>query len=55
MGLMTLRYTAVVKDGTWHEVGDRVVPEKEPVRFFEMTLKRVGDSSWPGAGAISPK
>ncbi|SRR6266446_3557790 len=54
-GPMTIRYTAVVKEGTWHEVGDRVVPQKEPVRFFEMTLKRVGDSSWPSAGAISPK
>jgi len=54
-GPMTIRYTAVVKDGTWHEVGDRIVPEKEPVRFFEMTLKRVSDSTWPGAGAVSPK
>ncbi len=54
-GPMTMRYTAVVKDSTWHEVGDRIMPEKEPVRFFEMTLKRVGDSNWPGAGAISPK
>ena len=54
-GPMTIRYTAVVKEGTWHEVGDRVMPQKEPVRFFEMTLKRVGDSSWPSAGAISPK
>lgn len=54
-GPMTMRYTAVVKDGTWHEVGDRIVPEKEPFRFFEMTLKRVGDTKWPGDGAISPK
>src|SRR5574341_1039239 len=34
-GLMTIRYTAVIKDGTWREVGDRIMPEKEPVRFFE--------------------
>jgi hypothetical protein len=54
-GPMTMRFTAVVKDRTWHEVGDRIVPEKEPVRFFEMNLKRIGDSKWPGAGAISPK
>lgn len=52
---MTIRYTAVVKDGVWHEVGDRVAPDKDPVRFFEMTLKRVGDTDWPGAGAIPPK
>ena len=31
---MTIHYTAVVKDGTWREVGDRVVPGKDPVRFF---------------------
>ncbi|MEK6334563.1 MAG: DUF1579 domain-containing protein [Acidobacteriota bacterium] len=54
-GQMTIRYTAVIKDGTWQEVGDRIVPGKEPVRFFEMTLKRIGDTDWPAGGAISPK
>jgi hypothetical protein len=53
-GPATIRYTAVIKDGAWREVGDRIVPDKEPVRFFEINLKRVGDSSWPAAGAISP-
>ena len=54
-GPMTIRYTAVIKDGAWLEVGDRIMPGKEPVRFFEMNLKRVGDTNWPAAGAISPK
>lgn len=54
-GPMTIRYTAVIKDGVWNEVGDRIAPGKEPVRFFEMTLKRVGNTDWPAAGAISPK
>ena len=54
-GPMTIRYTAVVKNGSWREVGDRIMPGKEPVRFFEMNLKRIGDTSWPAAGAISPK
>ena len=54
-GPMTIRYTAVIKDGAWKEVGDRIVPGREPVRFFEMNLKRVGDTDWPAAGAISPK
>ena len=54
-GPVTIRYTAVIKDGTLHEVGDRIVPGREPQRFFEMTLKRVGDSDWPAAGAIGPK
>ena len=54
-GPMTIRYTAKVKDGTWHEVGERIVPGKEPVRFTELTLKRVGDTTWPAAGAVAPK
>jgi hypothetical protein len=54
-GPMTIHYTAVIKDGAWREVGDRIVSGKDPVRFFEMNLKRVGDTDWPAAGAISPK
>lgn len=54
-GPMTIRHTVVLKDGTWHEVGDRIVPGKEPIRFFEMTLTRVGDSDWPEKGAVAPK
>jgi hypothetical protein len=54
-GPMTIRYTCTIKDATWHEVGDRIVAGKEPVRFFEMTLKRIGDTTWPADGAIPPK
>lgn len=34
---------------------DRIALGKEPVRFFETTLKRVGDTDWPAAGAMAPK
>jgi hypothetical protein len=54
-GPMTIHYSAVIKDGTLREVGDRIMPGKEPVRFFEMNLKRVGDTDWPAAGAIPMK
>jgi hypothetical protein len=54
-GPMTIRYTAVVKDGTWKEVGERIVPGNEPIRFFEVTLTRVRDTHWPAAGAIVPE
>jgi hypothetical protein len=54
-GPVTIRYTAVIKNRAWQEVGDRIVPGQNPVRFFEMNLTRVGDSSWPAAGAIPPK
>ena len=52
---MTIHYAAVNKDGTWHEVGDRILPGKEPVCIFQKNLKRVRDRDWPAAGAISPK
>lgn len=55
MGAATIRYTATIKDGACREVGDRVVPGKEPVRFFEMNLKRVGDTKWPAEGAVPMK
>jgi len=54
-GPMTIKYAATIKDGVLHEVGDRVAPGKDPVRFFEMTLKRVGDTDWPAAGAVPAK
>jgi hypothetical protein len=54
-GPATIRYTAVIKDGQLREVGDRITPGREPVRFFEMTLQRLGDSDWPSAGAIGPQ
>lgn len=51
----TIRYTATIQNGKWREVGDRIVPDKEPQRIFEMNLVRVGDTDWPGAGAIPAK
>ncbi len=54
-GPMTIRYTAVIKDGVLKEVGDRIAPGKEPARFFEMALTRIGDSDWPAANAVPAK
>ncbi len=54
-GPMIIRYIATIKDGVWRETGDRIFPGKEPVRFFEMNLKRIGDTTWPAAGAVSPR
>jgi hypothetical protein len=55
LGPRTVRYVATVKDGELHEVGDLIVADREPVRIFEMRLKRIGATDWPGAGAIAPK
>ena len=41
--------------GTLHEVGDRIVADRDPLRIFEMTLRRVGDTDWPAANAIPPR
>ncbi len=54
-GPMTIRYTAVFTEDALHEVGDRIMPGKEPIRFFEMNLARLGDTSWPAAGAVGPE
>ena len=54
-GPMTIRYVATIKDGTLREVGDYVQAGKDAVRFFEMNLKRIGDTKWPAEGAISQK
>jgi hypothetical protein len=49
----SVRYTATVKGDTWNEVGDLIAEGKPPVRIFEMNLKRIGDSDWPEAGALT--
>jgi hypothetical protein len=54
-GPATIRYTASVANGTWTEVGDRLVEGRPPARFFEMKLQRIGDSAWPEAGALTAR
>ncbi len=49
-----IQYVAVVRDGTWHEVGTYVAEGQPPRPFIEMRLTRVGDSGWPGGGAVNP-
>ena len=48
----TIRYSATLRDGELHEVGDRIVAGREPQRYFEMRLKRLGDTDWPAGGAV---
>jgi hypothetical protein len=49
----TIRYTATFSGGTWTETGDYQAAGAPPRRIFEMNLKRLGDSGWPGAGAVA--
>lgn len=53
-GPMAIPYRAVITGGTWTETGDRIMPGRDPVRFFEMLLTRLGDTDWPTAGAVAP-
>jgi hypothetical protein len=50
-----IRYTATIGEGAWREVGERIAGNAAPVKIFEMNLKRVGDSRWPGADAVPMK
>lgn len=54
-GPATLRYTATVKDGVWVEIGERLIEGQAPLKTFEMTLRRIGSTDWPAAGAVPPK
>ena len=54
-GPFSIRYTATLADGTWTEVGDRIVAGQPPQRFFEMHLRRVSDTDWPAANGPGPR
>ncbi|GLS00698.1 hypothetical protein GCM10007859_07060 [Brevundimonas denitrificans] len=49
-----IEYVAVVRDGTWHEVGTWVAEGQPPRRMIEMRLTRIGDTDWPAGGAVDP-
>ena len=49
-----IQYVAVVRDGTWHEVGTFVAEGQPPRQMIEMRLTRVGDTDWPAGGAVDP-
>ncbi len=51
----TIRYTAKVKDNVWTERGERLVEGQPPILIFEMALQRIGNTSWPEAGAVPPR
>jgi hypothetical protein len=54
-GAATVRHTAVIRDGRWTEIGERLVDGQPPQRIFEMTLQRLGDTDWPAGGAVGSR
>jgi hypothetical protein len=51
-GHVIIRQTAVIKDGNWNEIGERLVEGQPPVKTVELNLRRVADTDWPAAGAV---
>ena len=49
-----IKYTATVIDGRWREVAEYVADGQPPRRAIVLDLQRVGDTTWPSAGAVSP-
>ena len=49
-----MQFSAVVKNGTWTEVGDYVGSDGAKKRTFQMAVKRSGHSKWP-AGTLVPR
>lgn len=47
-----IRYTATIEGDAFREVGERIVEGAPPMQIFEMNLRRVSDSDWPGGGAV---
>ncbi|MBI5941741.1 MAG: DUF1579 domain-containing protein [Caulobacterales bacterium] len=48
----SIRYTAVIKGDAWREIGEYIAEGQPPRQIFEMNLKRIGDTDWPGGGAV---
>ncbi len=40
-----IRYTAKIADNEWFEYGELAMPGRDPIRIFEMRLKKVGRQS----------
>jgi hypothetical protein len=50
-----IRFTATVRNGTWHEVGERIAGDSPPVKTFEMRLRRLGPTTWPVGEPVAPR
>ena len=51
----SIRYTATVRDGEWHEVGERVAEGSVPVKTVELRVRRLGATDWPKVETVPPR
>ncbi|RZJ04581.1 MAG: hypothetical protein EON89_07100 [Brevundimonas sp.] len=49
-----IQYVAVVRDGSWHEVGTYLAEGQPPREMIDMRLTRIGASGWPAVGPVDP-
>ncbi|NHK26825.1 DUF1579 domain-containing protein [Parvularcula flava] len=49
-----VRYTAVIDETSWVEVGQYIAEGNPPIEVFRMELTRRGDTDWPSAGYLLP-
>ncbi len=47
-----IRYTAKIENNEWFEYGELSIPGRDPIRVFEMRLKKLGQTDWPATGAV---
>lgn len=49
-----MRFVTTFRDGEWVELGDFVMPGRDPMRVIELRLRRRGDTGWPAANPVVP-
>lgn len=49
-----INYVATVKDGVWTEIGARSTNGGPAVKFYEFSVTRLRDTSWPASGFVGP-
>lgn len=49
-----VRYVTTFRDGEWVEIGEFVMPGRDPMKVIELRLRRRGDTGWPAADPVVP-
>ncbi len=49
-----VRYVTTFRDGEWVEIGEFVMPGRNPMKVIELRLRRRGDTAWPAGDPVTP-
>ena len=47
-------YTATFDGNSWSQIGEYTPASGTPMKTFEMSLTRVGETAWPAGNPVSP-